>query len=156
MEQRLINASSGGSLGDMTLTEIQELIEKLAIESKHSRNKDEWYSDHPRGVKEFSNAHLESQIYEPTKVIILLKKEKAVLKKQWGICLKTKHPTYMCLLLQEDVVPIKDVEGLLAKTTISTSSRFSTTVELSTKILESSSGKLSKSKFSEPGIESAS
>nr|KAJ0223660.1 hypothetical protein LSAT_V11C200064370 [Lactuca sativa] len=41
--RRLINASSGGSLSDMTSTEIQALIEKLEIESKHSANEEEWY-----------------------------------------------------------------------------------------------------------------
>ena len=38
MERRLINASSGGFLGDMTPTEIRELTKKLVIESKHSEN----------------------------------------------------------------------------------------------------------------------
>ena len=45
MDRRLINASSWGSLSDMTPTEIIELIEMLAIKSKHSGNEDEWYPD---------------------------------------------------------------------------------------------------------------
>ena len=81
MERRLINASSGGSSGDMTPTEIKELIEKLAIESKHYGNEDEWYPDQPRGVKEVSNVHLEAQISELTKVVLLLTKEKVAAKK---------------------------------------------------------------------------
>nr|KAJ0212558.1 hypothetical protein LSAT_V11C400182490 [Lactuca sativa] len=76
MERRLINASSGGSLSDMTPIEIRALIDKLANESKHSATKEEWYPDRPRGVKEMSNAHLESQISELTKAILLLTKEK--------------------------------------------------------------------------------
>nr|KAJ0227398.1 hypothetical protein LSAT_V11C100046190 [Lactuca sativa] len=111
MERRLINASSGGSLGDMTPTEIRELIEKLAIESKHSGNEDEWYPDQARGVKEVSNVHLEAQISELTKAVLLLTKEKAVAKKPCGICLKTDHPADMCPILQEDVAPVKAVGG---------------------------------------------
>lgn len=60
MEMRLINASSSGSLYDMTQTEIWVLIENLEIESKHFANEEEWYLDQPRGVKEISNAHLKS------------------------------------------------------------------------------------------------
>ncbi|XP_023748966.1 uncharacterized protein LOC111897240 [Lactuca sativa] len=104
MERRLINASSGGSLGDMTPTEIRELIEKLAIESKHSGNKDRWYPDQPRGVKEISNGHLEAQLSELTKVVLLLTKEKAAATKQCWICMNTDHPTNMCPILQEDTV----------------------------------------------------
>nr|KAJ0212399.1 hypothetical protein LSAT_V11C400221670 [Lactuca sativa] len=107
MERRLINASGGGSLGDMTPTEIRELIEKMAIESKHSGNEDEWYPDQPRGVKEVSNVHLEAQISKLTKVVLLLIKEKAAAKKQCGICLKTDHLTDMCPILQEDTVAVK-------------------------------------------------
>ena len=80
MEQCLRNASSGGSLGDMTLTETQEMIEKLAIDSNNFGNKDDWYSDQPRRVKEVSNAHLESQIFELTKAVMLLTKEKSSYK----------------------------------------------------------------------------
>ncbi|XP_052622149.1 uncharacterized protein LOC128127582 [Lactuca sativa] len=80
LERRLINASSGGSLGDMTPTEISERIEKLAIESKNSKNKDEWYPDRLRGVKEINNAHLESHISKLTKAV-LLTKEKVAAKK---------------------------------------------------------------------------
>ncbi|KAL7585219.1 uncharacterized protein LOC111909842 [Lactuca sativa] len=111
MERRLINASSGGSLGDMTPSEIQKLIEKMAIESKHYGKKDEWYSDQPRVVKEISNAHLDSQIYELEKVVILFTKEKIVAKKPCGIFLKTEHPTDMCQLLQEDKPAVKAVGG---------------------------------------------
>ena len=74
MERRLINASTSGSLSDMTSTEIRDLIEKVVIESKHSEIEEEWYPDHPRGVKEISNAHLEFQISELTKVILQLTK----------------------------------------------------------------------------------
>nr|KAJ0212677.1 hypothetical protein LSAT_V11C400179240 [Lactuca sativa] len=84
----------------MTPTEIRELIEKLAIESKHSGNEDEWYPYQPRGVKEISNTHLESQISKLTKAVLLLMKEKIAAKKPCCICLKTEHPTYMCPLLQ--------------------------------------------------------
>lgn len=45
MERRLRNASSGGSLGAMTPTEIQKLIEKFVIESKRFGNEDEWYAN---------------------------------------------------------------------------------------------------------------
>lgn len=72
MERHLINASSGRSLGNMTPTKIQELIEKLAIESKHSGNEEEWYPDQLRGVKEVSSHHLEAQISEMTKYFLLL------------------------------------------------------------------------------------
>nr|KAJ0200746.1 hypothetical protein LSAT_V11C600328990 [Lactuca sativa] len=67
MERRRINASTGGSLSDMTPTEIQTIIRKLANESKHSTTEEEWYPDKPIGVKEISNIHLESQISELTK-----------------------------------------------------------------------------------------
>lgn len=60
MERRLINASSGGSLSDVTPTEIRELIEKLFIESMNSGKKYDWYDDKPRGVKEVSSHHLEA------------------------------------------------------------------------------------------------
>lgn len=110
MERRLINASSRGSLTYMTPTEIWGLIEKLAIDSKHSANDEEWYPDQPRGVKEINNAHLKSQIYELTKAVLLLTKEKGFAKKRYGIFLKTEHPTDMYPLLQEDVAPVKSVE----------------------------------------------
>nr|KAJ0205063.1 hypothetical protein LSAT_V11C500258570 [Lactuca sativa] len=100
MERHLINDSNGDSLGDMTPTEIRELIEKLAIESKHSGNEDE-------GVKELNNVHLEAQISELTKAVILLTQEKLVGKKPCGICLKNEHPTNMCPILQEDVARVK-------------------------------------------------
>ena len=83
MERHLINASSDGSLGDMIPTESRELVKKLEIKSKHFGNEDEWYPDQPRGVKEIRNAHLESQICEMTKAILLLTKEKAYVKKPW-------------------------------------------------------------------------
>ena len=51
MERRLINASIGGTLGDITPTEIRERKEKLVIESKHFGNEDEWYADLPRESK---------------------------------------------------------------------------------------------------------
>lgn len=66
----------------MTPNEIHELIEKLEIESNHSGNEDEWNTDQTRGVKEVSNTHLESQITELMKVVLLLTKEKATAKKQ--------------------------------------------------------------------------
>ena len=83
------------------------------IESKHSGNEDEWYPDQPRRVKEVSNVHLEAQIFELTKVVMLLTKEKAAAKKQCGICLKTDHPIDMCPILQEDTVAVKAVGGYL-------------------------------------------
>ena len=86
MVRCLINSYSGGSLGDMTPTEIRELIENLAIESKHYGNEDEWYLDQPKGFKEVSSAHLKSQISELTKSVLHLTKEKATVKKQCGIC----------------------------------------------------------------------
>ena len=76
MEMRLINASSRGLLSDMRPMEIGTLIEKMANESKHSTTEEEWYLDQPRGVKEISNAYLESHISELTKVVLLLTKEK--------------------------------------------------------------------------------
>lgn len=89
----MINASSEGSIIDMTSAEIRILIEKLAIESKHSTNDEEWYADQPRGVKEFINAHHEYQHSELTKAILLLKKEKRVEAKVkiYMICLKNGH-----------------------------------------------------------------
>nr|KAJ0222796.1 hypothetical protein LSAT_V11C200078700 [Lactuca sativa] len=80
--------------------------QKAGNKVKHFGNKDEWYPDQPWGVKEVNNAHMESQISKLTKVVLLLTKEKIVANKPCGICLKTKHPTYMCLLLQEDVAPV--------------------------------------------------
>ncbi|XP_023772488.1 uncharacterized protein LOC111921147 [Lactuca sativa] len=113
MERRLINASSGGSLSDMTPTKIRALIEKLANESKHSTTKEEWYPDHPRGVKEISNAHLESQILELTKDVLLLTKEKGIepMVKPCGVYCKTGHPTDMCPLLQEANESVQDMGG---------------------------------------------
>nr|KAJ0210607.1 hypothetical protein LSAT_V11C400169700 [Lactuca sativa] len=91
----------------MTPTEIKEVIEKLVIVSKNSVNEDGWNPYQPRGVKEVINAHLESQISELTKVALLLTKEKIVVKKPCGICLKTGHPANMCPILQNDVAPVK-------------------------------------------------
>nr|KAJ0209218.1 hypothetical protein LSAT_V11C400187360 [Lactuca sativa] len=104
MERRVINASSGWSLSNMTPTEIGALIKKLANELKHSATEEEWYPDHPIGVKEMSNTHLESQNSELTKAILLLTKEKCIEPKvkPCGICCKTEHPTDICPLLQED------------------------------------------------------
>lgn len=62
----------------MTPTKIWELIEKLAIESKHSKNEEEWYLDQSRGVKEVDSHHLEAQIFGLTKVVLLLTKEKEI------------------------------------------------------------------------------
>lgn len=78
MDRWLINASSSGSLADMTPTKIWALIEKMTIESKRYANKEEWYSNQPRGVKEINNAHLEYQIPELKKVALLLTKEKGI------------------------------------------------------------------------------
>ena len=111
IERRLISASNGGSLGDMTPTEIKELIEKLVVESKYSENKDELYRNRPRRVKEVSNVHLEAQISKLTKAIMLLMKEKAVAKKPCGICLKMEHPIDICSLLQEDTAAAKAIGG---------------------------------------------
>nr|KAJ0197718.1 hypothetical protein LSAT_V11C700371310 [Lactuca sativa] len=113
MERRLINASSGGSLSDMTPTEIRALIEKLANESKHSATEEEWYPDHPRGVKEMSNAHLESQISKLTKVVLLLTKEKGIepMVKPCGISCKTGHPIDMCPILQEYNESVQAMRG---------------------------------------------
>lgn len=47
----MINASSGGSFGDMTPNEISEQIEKVVVESKHYQNEDKWYVDQPMGIK---------------------------------------------------------------------------------------------------------
>lgn len=98
MEWRLTNASSGGSLGYMTLTKIRELIEKLAIESKNFGNEEEWYPDHPWGIIKVNYPHLDAQNFELKKVSLLLKKEKGivVLRKQCEICLKIEHPIDMC------------------------------------------------------------
>nr|KAJ0185088.1 hypothetical protein LSAT_V11C900495500 [Lactuca sativa] len=89
----------------MTPTEIWELIEKLVVELKHSGNKDE--------VNEFSSHHLEAQIYELKKAILLPTKEKGVVftTKVCGICMTNGHPTDMCKLLQELIVTVKVVAG---------------------------------------------
>lgn len=87
------------------------MIKKLAIESKHSSNEVEWYTDLPKGVKEVSSHHLEAQIFEMTKVVLVLTKEKGVAKKQYGTFLKIEHPTNMCSLLQEDIAPMKAFDG---------------------------------------------
>lgn len=62
----------------MTPIEIWELIEKVAIESKYSGNKKEWYPDQPMGVKEVSSHHLQAQNFELTNAVLLLMKEKVV------------------------------------------------------------------------------
>lgn len=41
---------------------------------KKFQTEDEWYLDQPRGFKEVNNAHLESQIFDLMKAIILLTK----------------------------------------------------------------------------------
>lgn len=56
----------------MTLTKSRELIEKLAIETKHSSNEDKWYIDQLQGVKEFKSHHLEAQISELMKAYFLV------------------------------------------------------------------------------------
>nr|KAJ0212762.1 hypothetical protein LSAT_V11C400211440 [Lactuca sativa] len=113
MERRLINTYSGESLSDMMPTKIRELMEKMAIQSKHSENEEDWYFDQPKVVKEVNSHHLEAQIYELTKAFLLLTKEKSIVyaKKQCGIYLKTEHPTDMCPLLQEDTTIVKVVGG---------------------------------------------
>lgn len=73
---RVVNTSSGGSLGDMAPTKIREMIQKLAIESNHYGH--EWYTDKPRGVNEINSPHLKSQIYEMLKVALLLMKGKGI------------------------------------------------------------------------------
>lgn len=100
-------------LDDMTPTEIWELIEKLVVELKHSGNKDEWYAYQPWRVNEFSSHHLEAQIYELKKAILLPTKEKGVVftTKVCGICMTNGHPTDMCKLLQELIVTVKVVAG---------------------------------------------
>nr|KAJ0216164.1 hypothetical protein LSAT_V11C300149760 [Lactuca sativa] len=81
----------------MTPTEIRKLIEKLANEAMNLATKEELYLDQPRGVKEKSNAHLESQISEVTKVVLLLTKEKGIEAKvkPCGICCKTEDNEYV-------------------------------------------------------------
>lgn len=111
MESRLINASRGGSLCHMTTTKIQEWLENLIIESKHSRNDDEWYADQPQGVKEFSAHHPEPQISELKNAVLLLTKENVAAKKQCGIFLKIEHPTDICPLFLEDIAVVKSVGG---------------------------------------------
>lgn len=96
---------------------IRALIEKLANESKHSTTEEEWYLDHPRGVKEMSNAHLESQISELTKVALLLTKERGIEPKvkPCRICYKTGHPTDICPILQEDNEYVQVMGGFQQK-----------------------------------------
>ena len=88
--------------------------EKLANESKHSSTEEEWYPDQPRGIKEISNAHLESQISKLTKVVLLLTKEKGIEPKfkPCGICCKTGQPTDRYPLLQEDIEFVQAMVGL--------------------------------------------
>nr|KAJ0219501.1 hypothetical protein LSAT_V11C300130020 [Lactuca sativa] len=59
------------------------MIEKLSIESKHS----------------------DTQNFECTKVVLLLKKKE--LQKKCGIYLKTDHPTDMCPLFNDNSIKIR-------------------------------------------------
>lgn len=111
MESRMINASSDGFLGNMTPTKIQEKIEKLAIDLKHSRKEDKWCTNQPRDVKEINSHHQEAQNFELTKGVLLLTKEKATAKKLYGNSLKTDYSTNMFPLLQEDTIAVKVVIG---------------------------------------------
>lgn len=81
------------------------------IDSKHYGNEDEWYTNQPRGVKEVSISHMDSQIYELTNIVLLLTKEKIVAKKQCSICLKTENAIDMCPLLKEVIATVKAVRG---------------------------------------------
>ncbi|KAI3674749.1 hypothetical protein L2E82_51975 [Cichorium intybus] len=104
LDRRIINASSGGALLDKTPSQIRALIATLAEDSKHSIGEDEWYSDPPRGEKQVSTPHIETQISELTKAVILLTKERGAEPKAraCGICLQHGHPTDMCPSLQDE------------------------------------------------------
>ncbi|XP_052623683.1 uncharacterized protein LOC128129004 [Lactuca sativa] len=109
-DRRLLNASSGRSIVDKTLTEIRVLIKNMAEESKHTVQEEEWYSDAPRGVKEISTPKIESQLSELTKVVMMLAKDKGVQPptvRPCGICTQVGHSTDMCPMLQEDVEPVQ-------------------------------------------------
>ncbi|XP_023766047.2 uncharacterized protein LOC111914567 [Lactuca sativa] len=116
MERRLLNASSGGSLPDNTPTEIRNLIKNIAEDSKHSSRDEEWYTDAPQGVKEVQTPQIEAQLYELTKVVMMLAKDKCVqpTPRPCGICTQVGHPTDMCPQLQvEDYEEAKAMGGLL-------------------------------------------
>ncbi|XP_023728945.1 uncharacterized protein LOC111876632 [Lactuca sativa] len=104
MEKRILNASSGGSLPDNTPTEIRNLIKNMAEDSKHSSHDEEWYTDAPRGVKEVQTPQIEAQLFELTKVVMMLAKDKGVqpTPRPCDICTQVGHPTDMCPQLQEE------------------------------------------------------
>ncbi|KAI3782083.1 hypothetical protein L2E82_12115 [Cichorium intybus] len=108
-DHRLLNASSGGSITDKTPTQIRELINTMAEDSKHTLQEDEWYPDPQRAVNEVNNPKLESQISELTKAVLMLTKEKATQPpvRPCGVCLQVGHPTDMCPLLQEETEEAK-------------------------------------------------
>ncbi|KAI3516247.1 hypothetical protein L1887_15158 [Cichorium endivia] len=108
-DRRLLNASSGGSIADKTPTQIRELINTMAEDSKHTLQEEEWYPDPPRAVNEVNNPKLESQISELTKAVLMLTKEKATQPpvRPCGVCLQVGHPTDMCPLLQEETEEAK-------------------------------------------------
>ncbi|KAL7612636.1 hypothetical protein Lser_V15G05454 [Lactuca serriola] len=104
MVRRLLNASSGGSLPDKTPTEICNLIKNMAEDFKHSSHDEEWYTNVPRGVKEVQTPQIEDQLYELTKFVMMLAKDKGVkpTPRPCGICSQVGHPTNMCPQLQEE------------------------------------------------------
>nr|KAJ0186105.1 hypothetical protein LSAT_V11C900503510 [Lactuca sativa] len=81
MEKRLVNTSSGGSLSDITPIEIRALIEKVANESKHSATEEEWYPDHPRGKKVYSQrSNLAGSAAKPGTQLICAQYFKKIMK----------------------------------------------------------------------------
>ncbi|KAK1427528.1 hypothetical protein QVD17_16215 [Tagetes erecta] len=113
MERRLLNASSGGALLDKTPTQIKALITSIAEDTKHSSHEEEWYTDVPRAVKELNTPHIETQLAELTKAVMMLTKNKGAEAPSHacGICLQTGHPTDMCPILHEDVEQAKAIGG---------------------------------------------
>ena len=78
MERSLLNASSGGSLPEKTPTEICNLINNMAEDSKHSGHDEEWYTDAPRGLKEVITPKIEAHLSELTKLVMMIAKDKGV------------------------------------------------------------------------------
>ena len=110
-ERRLLNASSGGSIIDKTPSQIREIINNMAEDSRHTDHEDGFYNDAPRGVKEVSTSHLETQISELTKVVMLIAKDKGVATtiRPCGVCTQVGHPTDMCPQLQENIEEVQEV-----------------------------------------------
>ncbi|KAF1866145.1 hypothetical protein Lal_00031449 [Lupinus albus] len=107
MDRRLIDAASGGALGDMTPFEARCLIEKMASNSQqfNARSGDAIVvrGVHDVGTNAARQDKLETKIDSLTTLIIQLaiNQQKSSMARVCGICTSSDHYNDMCLSLLE-------------------------------------------------------